>query len=120
MIGVENIERERGFRLLEGCGVPAYPQKLAVLLDPLGILRTRTELHVDVVDSIDVDHKNDLGSRVQGWTGGVLVTNIEAVTQIFERRPLKTTAAPDLMENEKGTFEGGSRTSRRCNGIFSC
>jgi hypothetical protein len=61
VIGVENIECERSPWFIEGCGIPAYPQKLAILLNPFGVLRTRTELHVDVVGSVNVNYKNDSG-----------------------------------------------------------
>jgi len=62
VIGVENIEREHSFRSLKRRGVPAYPQKLAVLFNPLSVLRARTKLHVDTVSSIGVNHEDDLSS----------------------------------------------------------
>jgi hypothetical protein len=64
VVGVKNVEGERGLRLLKGCGVPAYPQELAIPLDPPGILRARTKLHVDTVNSVGVDHENDLSFRI--------------------------------------------------------
>lgn len=82
MVGVENAEGERGSWFTEGRGVPPYPQKLAVNLDPFGILRTCTELHVDVVSPVDVNYKNNLSLRARGRTNGVLMTNVEYVTQV--------------------------------------
>ena len=63
MIGVENVERECGLGFLEGRGVPAHPQKLAIPLNPPSILCTFTELDIDVVRSIDVNDKNNLRLR---------------------------------------------------------
>ena len=48
MIGVKDVEGERSPWFTEGCGVPAYPQKLTIPLDPLGIFCARTELYVDI------------------------------------------------------------------------
>ena len=82
MIGVENAEGECGPRFFEGRGVPAHPQKLAIPFDPFGIFCAHTELHVDIVSSVDVDNENNINLRVLGWTDGVLVTDVECVTQI--------------------------------------
>lgn len=79
VVGVENVERERGLWLLEGRGVPTHSQKLAVPLDPFGILCTFTELDVDVVRSVDVDDKNNLRLRARRRTSSMLVTDVEGM-----------------------------------------
>ena len=65
VVGVEDVKCERRLRSLKRCGVPAYTQKLAIVLDPFGTLRARTKLHVDVVNPVDVNHKDGLRFRVQ-------------------------------------------------------
>ena len=81
MVGVENVKRERGLWLLEERGVPAYTQKLAIPLNPAGILCTYTELDVDVVCSINVNDK-DLRLLDRRRTSGVLMTDVEGVAQV--------------------------------------
>ena len=82
MIGVENAEGKCSPQFFEGRGVPAYPQKLVIPFNPFGIFCARTELHVDIVSSVDVDNKNNITLQVLGWTDGALVTDVECVTQI--------------------------------------
>ena len=106
MIGVENTKGEGSLRFVEGRGVPAYPQKLAIPLDPFGIFCARTELHVNIVSSVDVDNENNINLRVLGWTGGVFVTDVERVTQIAQSYPLEKPSIPDLGEREKWLFGG--------------
>ena len=101
VIGVENAEGESGPWFIERCRVPPYPQKLTIHLDPFGILCTYTELHVDVASSVDVDYKNSLSLCARGWTTGVLVTNVECVTQVAQGCPLEKACTPDLGEHEK-------------------
>jgi len=64
MIGVEDVKRECGLRSLEGRGVPAHTQELAILFDPLSILCACAKLDVDMVNSVHVDHDDDLRFRV--------------------------------------------------------
>ena len=82
VIGVQDVEGKRGLRFSEGCRVPAYPQKLAILLNPLGILRTGAKLHVDMLGSVDVNYKDNSRLRVRRWTRTVLVADAEGVTQV--------------------------------------
>ena len=82
VIGVENVEGERSPWSIEGCGVPAYPQKLVIPLDPFGIFCACTELHVDIVSSVGIDHENNTNLRVHRRTNGMLVTDVEYVTQV--------------------------------------
>ena len=65
MIGVENVEGEHRLWSLERCRVPLYTQELTILLNPLSILGTRAKLHVDEVNSVDVNHKDGLSIGVR-------------------------------------------------------
>lgn len=65
VIGVKDIERECCLWSLGRCGVPAYTQKLAIILNPLRTLRAHAKLDIDVVNSIVVNHENNLSLRVQ-------------------------------------------------------
>jgi len=77
VIRIENVEGERSSWPLEGCRVPPYTQKLAILLDPMSVLRARAKLHVDTMGSIEIDYK-DFSFDVRRRTGGVLVTDVVA------------------------------------------
>lgn len=104
MIGIKKVEGEGGFRPLEGGRVPAYAQKLAILLDPLNVLRACAKLDVNVVDSVDVDYSDNVAG-IRGGTGGVLVSRIEAVAQVVEGCPLEKPAVPNLTKHEEGSVE---------------
>ena len=80
VIGVKNVEGERSPWFAKGRRVPPYPQKLAILRDPFGIVFAHTKLHVDIVSSVDIDNENDMNLRVLRRTNSVLVTNVECVT----------------------------------------
>lgn len=107
MIGVEEVERECCLRSLEGRGVPAHAQKLAIFFDPLCSLCARAKLDTNVVNSVDIDDEDVLGFRGRGRARSVLMTKIEAVPQVFEGCPFKETSVPDLNKHEKGSSEGG-------------
>ena len=108
VVGVENVEGERCLRSLEGCRVPADPQELAILLDPLSILRAHAKLHLETVDPVDIGDKNGMGpGGARQRAGGVLMTDVEAVVQVMEECPLKKFPIPDLIENEEASFEEG-------------
>ena len=82
MIDVENAEGESSPRFFEGCRAPAHPQKLVIPFNPFGIFCACTELHIDIVSFIDVDNENNINLQVLGWTDGMLMTDVECVTQI--------------------------------------
>jgi len=65
VIEIKDVERECCLRSLERRGVPAYAQKLAIVLDPLRTLCACAELYVDVVNSADVDHEDGLSFRAR-------------------------------------------------------
>lgn len=79
VIGVENIEGEGCLRSPEGRGVPADAQKLAIVLNPLGIPCACAELHVDTVNSVIVYHNDDSGCGTRRRARCVLVANIKTV-----------------------------------------
>lgn len=63
VICVEDVERECGLWSLEQCGVPAYVQELAIVLDPFCCPCTGTELYIDVMNPIDVNYDDGLSVR---------------------------------------------------------
>ena len=79
MVRVEDVKRERRFWSVEGRGVPFDVQKLAVFLDPSWCLLAVTELDIDMVESINIDHEHSLRCRARRWARRMLMSNIEAV-----------------------------------------
>ena len=77
VIGVKNIERECHLQPFEGCWIPPYAKKLAILIY-LGVPNACAELDVDFVDPIVVNHCKELGFEGD-WTRGVFVADVKTM-----------------------------------------
>lgn len=106
MVAIEEVERERCLRPLERRGVPVHAQQLAIVFDPLCTLRTRAKLDADMVNSVHVDDEDVLSLGTRRWARSVLMTKIEAVTQVFERCSFKEPSVPNLNKDERGSLKG--------------
>jgi hypothetical protein len=108
VIVVEHTERKNCLRFLERRGVPFETQKLAVVLDPLGALRARTELDVNAVDPVSVHDDEGLGVIRRG-ARSVSMASVEAITQMFEGCTLEKSAIPELSKVRRGRYR-----SKKC------
>ena len=95
MVRIEDVERESGLRSPKGGGVPTDPQKLTVVLDPLGSLCARAELYVETVDPV-VAHDEEHLSFLRQGARSVFVADVETITQLRKGCAFEEFAIPEL------------------------
>lgn len=62
---------------------------------PVGCVFAGAELNVEMVSAVEVNDKDSLAG-VNGWTGIVLVTDVETETQLKKAATLIETIFPNL------------------------
>lgn len=95
MVGVEEVKSKRRFRSMERCGVPAHPQKLAIMFYPAGRPFARTELCIHVMRAVGIDDEDPLNGAGR-WARSMFVANVVTEPQFEKAGALVKTVLPNL------------------------